>query len=300
MSKRTDNRHRVATICRQATGLPHHMCLRWAADGLITRLLPVPDAASVEQRAFEAQVVHELANGLRDERRDGSLLGFTRAVPGPDGLVLELHPAMGDRVLTQILPRMDEAHGGVRGVPGLRLTPSGGEWLLMRVTGDAVIRLVHPRVDWQPRLPGHGEGLTQLWRRNRHRAHPAEAERMDDWEYLGGDPTRTQARDRLLSRLLRRPLLLGVPGSGHGWANTYTHGGTGLIVEWSCPAAADELEGRLRRSGLAERPRHAEQRGRERERSWFPGEIGMDGAVVTVRHRPCPVCTGHDPVRRAL
>lgn len=185
MSRRTDNRHRVATLCREATGLAHHTCLKWAAAGLITRRQPVPDADGAAQRAFEAQMVYALANALRDDQRPDSLLGFTRAEPYADGLVLGLHPALADRVLGTLLPHMDEALGWVRGVPGLRLTPHGGEWVCTSVTGAAMVRLVHPDADWRPRLPPHADGVTQLWRRNRHRAHPAEAASLEAWSHRG-------------------------------------------------------------------------------------------------------------------
>ncbi|MEV6732426.1 MULTISPECIES: hypothetical protein [unclassified Streptomyces] len=88
MSRRTDNRHRVATICREATGLAHHTCMQWAADGLITRHQPVPDAATAEQRAFEARVALVLGNALRDSQIDSAVLGYIRAEPLPEELTL--------------------------------------------------------------------------------------------------------------------------------------------------------------------------------------------------------------------
>lgn len=253
MSRRTDNRHRVATICREATGLPHHTCMRWAADGLITRRQPVPDAADEQQRTFEALVVAELADGLRGhELRDGALLGFTRARPEPGGLTLSLHPATADRVLGTLLPRIDEHQGGLRGVPGLRLVPRSGTWLLTRVQGRAAIHLIHPAADWRPALPEHGEGLTQLWRRDRHRMHPAEAA---DWEQRSGagHDHGVPAQNCLNSRLLRRPLLLAAAGAAHGSANVYTHGeGTSSssgAAPWNAPTWSSGCGAAASRSG---------------------------------------------------
>ncbi|MEU4354251.1 hypothetical protein [Streptomyces virginiae] len=129
MSRRTDNHHRAATICRAATGLPHRTCLGWAEAGLIDYRQPVPDAEDEAQRLLESLLVAELADGLPEsERRDGALFGFTSARPARTGLSLGLHPAMADRVLSTVLPRIDEYYGGLRGVPGLRIVPAGRSW----------------------------------------------------------------------------------------------------------------------------------------------------------------------------
>ncbi|MFD9335595.1 hypothetical protein ACFWBF_14490 [Streptomyces sp. NPDC060028] len=282
MSRRTDNRHRVATLCREATGLAHHTCLKWAAAGLITRRQPVPDAAGAEQRAFESQLVLELADRLRHEQVDGAVLGFTHARPSRSGLVLGLHPATADAVLAAVVPRFDERYGGLRGVPGLRLSPQGGEWALTRVGGEALVRLVHPRADWVPRLPDHGDGLTQLWRSHRRGVHPAEAAEVRRWGSEGGG---AETCGRLLSRVLRRPLLVNAAGTAHGWANTYHHGRRSLVIEWCCAVGAPEMEDRLRRSGLA-----APSPGTASEadgRADPPGRISLDGASLTVRRGPC-------------
>ncbi|MFF5485498.1 hypothetical protein ACFY7Y_07195 [Streptomyces virginiae] len=71
----------------------------------------------------------EPADGLREgDLRDGALFGFTSARPAiaRDGLSLALHPAMADRVLATVLPRIDQDDGGLRGVPGLRIVPRRG------------------------------------------------------------------------------------------------------------------------------------------------------------------------------
>ncbi|MFE5678033.1 hypothetical protein ACFQ7B_39840 [Streptomyces erythrochromogenes] len=288
MSRRTDNRHRAASICRAATGLPHRTCLGWAETGLIDHRQPVPDAEDEGQRVLESLMLAELADGLRaSEHHDGALLGFTSARPGRTGLALGLHPAMADRVLAAVLPRIDEHDGGLRGVPGLRIVPTGRGWALTQLRDRAAVHLLHPDPDWRPVLPEHGAGLTQLWRRNRHRLHPAEATELGGRADAGGDPGSVAAQDWLNSRLLRRPRLLGAAGAGaaHGSANVYTHGGGDVVVEWCCAVERDELERRLRRSGLAQPPGRVA--GRLRDQPWFPGEIAMGGAFVTLRRGPC-------------
>ncbi|MFD4865595.1 hypothetical protein [Streptomyces sp. NPDC058412] len=286
MSRRTDNHHRAATICRAATGLPHRTCLGWAEAGLIDYRQPVPDAEDEGQRVFESLMVAELADGLREsERRDGALFGFTSARPARTGLALGLHPAMADRVLATVLPRIDEHYGGLRGVPGLRIVPAGRSWALTRLRDRAAVHLLHPDPDWRPVLPEHGDGLTQLWRRNRHRLHPAEAAELSERADAGGDPGSVAAQDWLNSRLLRRPRLLGEAGAAHGSANVYTHGGGDVVVEWCCAVERDELERRLRRSGLAQRPGRIAER--LRDQPWFPGEIAMGGGFVTLRRGAC-------------
>ncbi|MFE9927596.1 hypothetical protein [Streptomyces sp. NPDC005533] len=297
MSRRTDNRHRVATICREATGLAHHTCLRWAEAGLITRRQPVPEPEDEAQRTLESLLVAELADGLREhECRDGALFGFTAARPAGAGLALVLHPAMADRVLSTVLPRVDERYGGLRGVPGLRIAPTGCTWALTQLQSRATVAVVHPDPDWRPLLPEHGAGLTQLWRRNRHRLHPAEAAELRGRAGAGEGPGSARAQDWLNSRLLRRPGLLGAAGAAHGSANVYTHGGGDVVVEWCCGVERDELERRLRRSGLAERPGRIAER--LRDRPWFPGEIAMGGAFVTLRRGPCHAADA--PGRRVL
>ncbi|MER7827499.1 hypothetical protein ABTX85_33595 [Streptomyces sp. NPDC096097] len=296
MSRRTDNHHRAASICREATGLPHRTCLGWAEAGLITRSRPVPEPEDEAQRALESLLVAELADGLREhERRDGALLGFTSARPARVGLTLALHPAMADRVLATVLPRIDERHGGLRGVPGLRIVATGGSWALNQLQGRATVALVHPDPDWRPLLPEYGDGLTQVWRRDRHRLHPAEAAELTGRAGSGGDPGSVRAQDWLNSRLLRRPGLLGAAGAVHGSANVYTHGGGDVVVEWCCGVERDELERRLRRSGLAKRPDRIAER--LRDQPWFPGEIAMGGAFVTLRRGPC--YAPHPTARRA-
>ncbi|MFG2748740.1 hypothetical protein [Streptomyces xanthophaeus] len=280
MSSRTDNRHRVATICRRATGLPHHVCRRWAEDGLITRHQPVPDAHDPAQRAFEAQIVLVLAERLRHEQLDGALLGFTGAVPAPDGLDLSLHPAMADRVVAELLPRIDTTYGGLRGVAGLRVTGGAGSWELSGLADGGHIRLLHPRPAWTPVLPDDGAGLTYLWRRRPRGLHGIEAGASD------GVPD--EARDRLLSRLLRRISLVNEAGAAHGWANTYTHGSRGVVIEWCCAVSTERMAHRLVRSGLTARPpgRSEDEESGRADMTQY-GRLRLGDALVTVRQAPC-------------
>ncbi|MEU8466186.1 hypothetical protein [Streptomyces sp. NPDC029003] len=282
----TRNRRRAAELCSEATGTPYRTCLNWASQEMISRTLPVPDAATADQRTTESLMVCELADGLREsEQRGGALFGFTRARPTRTGLLLGLHPATADRVLALLLPRIDERYGGLRGVPGLRLVPHGRYWALTRVQGNAVVHLAHPDAEWQPELPVHGAGLTQLWRRNRHRLHPAESARLDDRTGTGGDAGRATAQDWLNSRLLRRPRLLGLAGAAHGAANTYTHGSGQVVVEWCCGVERGDLERQLRASGLAVRPDGIREHPRDRQT--FTDRVAMGGAHVTLRKAVC-------------
>ncbi|MFD9354929.1 hypothetical protein [Streptomyces sp. NPDC060031] len=271
MSKRTDNRHRVATICREATGLPHHTCMEWAADGLISRLQPVPDARGADQRALEAEMLVNLANGLRHDQLDGAVLGLVRAVPHPEGPEFWVHPEMGAQVLSVLLPRIDSSRTGY-GLPGLRAVREGGRVRLWSLRRNASVVLVHPDPEWAAYLdePACEE---HIWWHNRDRMHPAEA----TWHVGSREPA--PDRDRLLSRLIRRPRLVNATGSAHGWANTYSRGDRELSIEWCCSVEVDDLARRLRRSGLT-----AGQDGRARAGS---GRLAFGDAAVIVRKGPC-------------
>ncbi|MFJ8018205.1 hypothetical protein [Streptomyces sp. NPDC096339] len=280
MSKRTNNRHRVATICRRATGLPHHICHRWAGEGLITRTQPVPDAARAAQRAFEAHVVLVLADRLRHEQAGGALLGFTRAEPTSEGLVLTVHPAMADRVVSELLPRLDTRYGGLRGVPGLRLVGGPGRWSLSGLVDDTCIRLVHPDPTWMPTLPGDQADTAYVWRRSPRRPEGIETESPHaSWG---------EARDWLISRLLRRSSLVNEAGAAHGWANTYTHGSRGVVIEWCCAMGSAQMAERLVRSGLTAVPPGWTGDQDPEAGNWTRyGKLQLGEALVTVRQAPC-------------
>lgn len=240
----------------------------------------MPDATDAGRRAFEAQVALVLADRLRHEQVDGALLGFTRAQPTPDGLVLSLHPITADRVVAELLPRIDTRYGGMRGVAGLRLTGGPGRWRLAGLLGDTHIRLMHPDPAWMPVLPDDQPDLTYLWRRRPRSLHGIEAGRPHDrWG---------EARDWLLSRLLRRTSLVNEAGAGHGWANTYTHGSRGVVIEWCCAISTDHMARCLVRSGLLAVPpglTGVEEPGRE-DLARF-GQLRLGDALVTVRQASC-------------
>ncbi|MFF4424623.1 hypothetical protein ACFY04_28245 [Streptomyces sp. NPDC001549] len=279
MSRRTDNRHRVATICREATGLPHRTCLGWAEAGLITRHQPVPDGADPAQRAFEAMVALTAGEALRDGQLDGAVFGVVAAVPSAGGLALRLHERMARRVVTELLPRLDEAYGGLRGVPGLRITTDREGLALRDAAGVGTIRLQGVPGSW--RLPDDGDGLRYVGRTAGRGPHAAEREELHRWTgtaLAGPDPA---SRDHLLSRLLRRPALINRTGNAHGWVNSYRHQYQDLVLEWCCAPGAPAMEQALRRSGLAALPEGAPPGpGTPAVR---PGVIGLGRAEVTVR-----------------
>ncbi|MFI5864797.1 hypothetical protein [Streptomyces sp. NPDC051546] len=275
------NRHRAAELCTRATGVPHRVALGWASQGLITRECAIPDAEDPEQRSFEARVALVLGNALRDSQSDAALLGFTGAWPTGSGLVLHVHPDMDHRVIHELTPRFDAGLGRIRGVPGLRLDWQSDSGIILRcVAGGSAIRLSRSQPAWQCALPCDGDGLTYVGRYRQEPLHPTERQELDDWyagSLAGHDPT---ARDWLLSRLLRRPLLVNSAGTAHGSANTYSHGYEDLVIEWCCGPDADVVEAQLRRSGLAAPPPRSGY-GVDVER--LPGVINLGEARVIVR-----------------
>ncbi|MFI8385414.1 hypothetical protein [Streptomyces sp. NPDC085540] len=279
MSRRTDNHHRAASICRAATGLPHRTCLGWAQQGLITRRQPVPDAADPSQRAFEARVALTAGDSLRDGQLDGAVFGVEAAVPSAGGLTLRLHERMAPRVVTELLPRLDEDYGGLRGVPGLRVTSDTQGLTLRDAAGAGTIRLHGVPGSW--RLPDDGDGLRYVGRNAAAPPHAAEREELHHWTgtvMAGPDPA---SRDHLLSRLLRRPALINRTGSAHGWVNSYCHQYQDLVLEWCCAPAAPEMEQSLRRSGVAAPPDGAPPEPDAPPAR--PGVIRLGGAEVFVR-----------------
>ncbi|MEV7546812.1 hypothetical protein [Streptomyces sp. NPDC089915] len=294
MSRRTDNRHRVASICREATGLPHHTCLRWAESGLITRHHPVPEAAHADQRSLEAEVLLTVANRLQQAQVGGAVFGFVGAVPSLDGVALRVHPEMGRQVLAALLPRLHNPLPGcheLRGVPGLRPTcEAAGVRLRSLRWGTASVLLQHPDPAWA-RYLSEKACWEHVWWHNPDRLHPGEEAQLTPARGADAD------RDRLLSRLLRRPGLVNAAGSAHGSANTYSRGSRELIIAWCCALEADELARRLRRSGLLEPD---EEDGAETAYGMHPGRLALGGAAVTVRRGTCatataPIATGAGP-----
>ncbi|MEU5577377.1 hypothetical protein ABZ791_31900 [Streptomyces huasconensis] len=249
MSKQS-NRQRAADMCDKATGVGYQRSLNWAEENRISRLRPVPDAATSGQRRFEALLAHSLTEPLRDRQLDGAVLGLQGVDPCPEQPVLRLHPVMANRMVAELMPRFDAFFGGMRGVPGLRLTRSDGHWLLVDVGGSASVRLAHENPDWTPRLPGRERGMTDIWRDAPTRLSRVERQEIADWAGGYGHALSGEARDLLFSRVLRRPCLINVAASAHGWANTYNHHTEDIVIEWCCGVPAKEVAADLRRSGI--------------------------------------------------
>ena len=211
MSQRT-RAHRPALLCSKATGTRHRKCLAWEKAGLISFRQPVPDARSRDQRRFEAKIALVLAEALRDRQLDGALFGFHRVEPAPDGIGLYPHPAMANRVLRELLPRLDdEYYGELRGVPGLRPRWHQGTIILSDLMTTAQVYVIWPRrpppVTADLESPGRA-----LWRHGQMDAE--EAVRRARWTGEAYDDPRrpfaaeAAARDWLLSRVLRRVALV--------------------------------------------------------------------------------------------
>ncbi|MEU6211176.1 hypothetical protein ABZ891_14870 [Streptomyces sp. NPDC047023] len=268
MSRRTDNRHRAATICRAATGLAHRTCVRWAADGLITRHRPVPDAGTPQQQAFEARLFAALAGG--------TVLALTAVMPSRTAPALALHADRAREFLDAVLPRLDGA-GVLHGVPGLRLVPDSGSWWLADAVDRARVRLAHPRPGWQPGTSGReGGGPDRLWSGGRRALHPAEEAARNGG---AGRGAASPDRDLLFSRTLRRLRLIVDAGAQHGWVNLDTTTSYDLVVDCCCASGALKLMRGLRQSLLAEDP--------EDDGPGYPGDIDVGGASVAVRHATC-------------
>ncbi|GAB2510750.1 hypothetical protein GCM10027167_11150 [Nocardia heshunensis] len=242
----------MARECSRATGVPLHTCLQWAEEGRIGRHQPVPDAATPDQRQFEAMILLRLAELLRDRQLDGALFGALSVDPNPGGIPhVELHPEMAAFVIDGLLPWYDPEYGGVRGIPGMRPAPSkSGHLLLQSMSGTAAVEFSLPE---GVRLADSGlrRGHT-LWRDASAREHAAEATEIDLWSNPRDlDPV---ARDFLFSRLLRRPRLTGLIATTHGLANTFSHGDRDLVIEWCCGATESETMAVLEQSGLTSSP----------------------------------------------
>ncbi|MGE7390017.1 hypothetical protein ACQKM2_31505 [Streptomyces sp. NPDC004126] len=274
------NRDRVAELCSEATGVSFRTTRRWAAEGLITRRQPVPDAADPAQRAFEARIALTVGEALRDSQLDGAVLGVKAAVPAPEGLTLKLHERMARRVLGALLPRYDEDYGGLRGVPGLRVGAEDGRLVLRDVVGGGRVRLEGANAS--ARLPQDGDGLRYVGRFATRSLHATERGELPYWTgtpMAGPDP---RSRDYLLSRLLRRPQLVNLTAQAHGWVNSYCHQYQDLVLEWCCGPTASAVTEKLMRSGLDAAV--AEGAGRvAAPHPRIPGVIRLGGAEVYVR-----------------
>ena len=217
-----------AVFCRKATGTRYRKYLAWEEAGLICFRQPVADALSRGQRRFEAMIALVLAEALCDRQLDGALLGFHRVEPAPDGIGLYPHPAMANRVIRELLPRLDdEYYGELRGVPGLRARWHQGTIVLYDLTANAQVHVIWPR-----RPPPGAADLESpgraLWRHDRLDTKEAAGRARWTGEAYN-NPRRplaaeATARDSLLSRVLRRVALVNRGASPHGFATTYSHG----------------------------------------------------------------------------
>ncbi|MEU8582213.1 hypothetical protein [Streptomyces abikoensis] len=280
MSK-SSNRERAAKTCAGASGVPLGRCRKWAREGLISPHQPVPDASTKPQRRLEAFVVNTLANTFRDRQLDGSVLGINKAEPSLDSLELQLHPDMANHVIAALLPRVDWEYGGLKGVPGLRPRERGGHLVLEDVSGRAALRVFQP-VGERLRLPQGRRGELAVWRKSPRRLHGSEEPDLAAWQGGSREREANFARDYLLSRMLRRPRLLNRVAKAHGFANSYTHGYSDLVVEWCCAASVEGMTSLLRRSGLTSQPTGLVCAASES----FPGNLDLGPSRVVVRRLP--------------
>lgn len=234
--------------------------------GRSRRARPVPDAISRDQARFEAMAVSALAAGFRDRQPrltdgeghpiNGATLGITRVDLHADRPICFVHPLMAGRVLWALLPEYDEAEGDLRGVPGARPKRARGHLVLTDLFSDAAIELRRDD-ERNPSLPPPRSHADEPRDWQHGSAHDFELQEREDREaatnYSLGRPARPEAfaaRDRLLSRLLRRPLILNRCASkAHGAVNTYTHGGD-LVIEWCCDAAHRQVRDLLEPTGM--------------------------------------------------
>lgn len=259
MSRKTKGNNQTAHFCSGATGTNLRNCRAWEKAKLISDKRVVPDALSRDQRRFEAMIVLVLAKALCDRQLDGALLGFQRVEPTPDSIRLYPHTVMANRVLKELLPRLDDDYDGqLRGVPGLRARWHQGTIVLY----DLMTR-AEARVNWPRRTPPAAADLEspgrQLWRHDR-----LDIEEADDRTHWSGEaynnPRRpfvaeTAARDWLLSRALRRIKILNLGASPHGFANTYSHQRDDLVIESCCRTGLAEITKWMSHSKFAERPK---------------------------------------------
>lgn len=243
----------VAKLCSNATGTPLRDCLTWAEQGFLSKELSVPDGGSERQRSLEAFIANVLANALRDTQLDGVALGLVRVDPFPTQPVFHLQPEMAGAVVRELLPRYDRTFGGIRGVPGLRPAKIAGQSLVLhQLPSRASVQLRHPDPKWDSWLDSNKAGLRPLSKENPELLHYNERSELVDW--LEEDNPHAhqwrQDRDRLLSRLLRRPGLLNIADRPHPEVNTYTHGYRDIIFEWCCGTETISTVQGLSQSGV--------------------------------------------------
>ncbi|AEN09536.1 MULTISPECIES: hypothetical protein [unclassified Streptomyces] len=232
MSK-SRNSSRLAKQIRRRTALTQSTASRLAKQVRVRLPQPIADASEPRQRRLEAHMAHVLASRFQDRQLNGALLGVQGAQTAPGHLGLTVEPTMADEVLRELLPRLDDSYGGLRGVPGLRVRPVDGGIVLQDSSGSA--RVFAETSDGRAwRLPTAEEGETPLWTRPLGDLSSEEHEEAEGW--AGAWPTVPDAavRDLMLSRVLRRPGLVNRASAPHGFANCYTHHSGDLVIEWCC------------------------------------------------------------------
>ena len=248
------NHYRAAIACSKLTGTGYGRSAEMEEQGLISLYHPVPDASTADQRSFEALIAHVLANALR-ERQLGATLGVAAAFPGTDHITLRLHQAMASRVLWELLPRFDSEYACIRGVPAVRMEHKADRIILRDLLSQArvyVVLATDPRAMMHRLLPSE----RPLWTDGHTKLSEAEAAARASWTPAGtfrqyGQKT---ARDWLLSRVLRRPVLINRACRMHGWANTYTDEYEDLVIQSCCDEAPTALARQFRQSGVTTWP----------------------------------------------
>lgn len=264
MSKST-----AAKALSAATGMAYASYHRLERAGRTRRARPVPDAISRSQTRFEAMAVSALAAAFRDRQPrltdengrpiNGAVLGITRIDLHADRPICFVQPRMANRLVRALLPEYDETQGELRGVPGARPVNTGGHLVIRDLLSDAAIEL---RRDDQenPHLPMPGNDAPEPFDWQHGSAHDLELQQREDREaatnYGLGRPARPEAfaaRDRLFSRLLRRPLIINrCSPKAHGAVNTYTHGDD-LVLEWCCDASHQQIRDLLETTGMIDK-----------------------------------------------
>jgi len=133
-----------------------------------------------------------------------------------------------------------------------------------------------------------------LWTAGNTELSEAEAMARASWAPAGTSREIWQktARDWLLSRVLRRPVLANMTCSRHGWASTYADDREDLVIKWCCDETPSALARRFRNAGVIVRPDDPLLGQFRPSRLVPPGgpvqEVRLGHAKVTLRHGDCP------------
>jgi hypothetical protein len=232
------NAKRLAKKIRDNTSLTLAASFRLARQLNVRPEPPTVDAPDPRQRRLEAHLAHVLAASFQDHQLNGSLLGVRKAVPNGQRLDLLLEPAMAEAVIYELLPRFDRSYGGIRGVPGLRVTGDGRRWTLHAI---GLGKVTAARTDHGPiRLPIPRDDEVALWGRLPDDLSRDERREIE-WWVDAKSVDAPDIRDLLMSRLLRRPELVNKAAEPHGFANCYNHHAGDLVIEWCCGDTVEAL-----------------------------------------------------------